>query len=55
MIPKNAFYENQYFSVIGTEGGIFANGEYGHLNVLKDYEVSFFETFSGLRCEVKAI
>lgn len=55
IVPKSAFHGNNYFSVIGTEGGILANGECVNLNVLKDYEVSFYETFAGLRCESKVI
>jgi hypothetical protein len=55
IVPTNAFCGKDFLSVIGTEGRFLANGECRNLSVLKDYEVSFFETSFGLRCESKII
>lgn len=55
IIPLGAFKENEAFSVVGTEGGFLGNGECRNLSVLKNYEISFFETPFGLRCESKII
>jgi hypothetical protein len=55
VVPLNAFGGKEYFSVVGTEGGFLFEGECRNLSVFKNYEVSFYETFFNVRCEVKEI
>ena len=45
----------EHFAVRGTQGGLFFNGECRDLNVLKDYEISFFDTTFGTSCVSKEI
>lgn len=55
IVPLNDFGGQEYFSLIGTEGGFLFMGECRNLSVFKNYEVSFYETFFNVRCEVKEI
>jgi hypothetical protein len=55
IVPSDAFNGYEYFAVTGTEGGIFGNGECRNLSVLKDYELSFYETTFGVGCVSKEI
>ncbi|MBS0271837.1 MAG: hypothetical protein JSR85_04240 [Proteobacteria bacterium] len=50
-IPLDAFRGNEYYAVIGTEGGFLFNGKCRNLNVLKNYEVAFYETSLGVSCK----
>lgn len=45
----------QRFAVRGTEGGFMTTGECRNLNVQNNYEISFFETDLGIRCECKSL
>ncbi|MBY0500527.1 MAG: hypothetical protein K2P93_00810 [Alphaproteobacteria bacterium] len=55
IVPSDAFNGYEYFAVTGTEGGIFGNGECRNLSVLKNYELSFYETTFGVGCVSKEI
>lgn len=45
----------EHFAVVGTQGGLFFNGECRNLNVLKNYEISFFDAAFGISCRSKEI
>jgi hypothetical protein len=55
VVPLSAFNGYEYFAVNGTEGGIFGNGTCRNLNIFKNYEVSFYNTFMGVGCKSREI
>ena len=55
VVPADAFCGNEYFAVVGTEGGFLFNGTCRNLSVLKNYEVSIFNTTFGVSCKSKEI
>ncbi len=55
VVPLSAFNGYEYFAVNGTEGGIFGNGTCRNLNIYKNYELSFYDTFLGVGCKSREI
>ena len=55
VVPLDAFCGNEYFAIVGTEGGILFNGTCRNLSMLKNYEVSFFNTTFGVSCKSREI
>jgi hypothetical protein len=49
------FCGNQYFTVAGTTGGFLFNGRCRNLNVFKNYEIRFLDSFLGIDCISKEI
>ena len=47
--------KNSTCLLVGTEGGIFGNGTCRNLNIYKNYELSFYDTFLGVGCKSREI
>ena len=54
-VPLNAFRGCEYFSIIDVSNGLLGSGKCKNLSILKNYEISFIETFLGTRCQSKEI
>lgn len=55
IIPATAFGSCGYFSIVDMRSGFLGSGKCEHLSVLKNYEVTFFETTFGTSCTVQEI
>lgn len=55
IVPLDAFCGHHYFSMADMVDGFLGSGQCKHLNVYKNYEVTFSETFLGVRCSCKQI
>ena len=55
IVPLDAFRGEEYFGVVGTEGGFLSQGECRNLSVFKNYEVIFEETSLNVSCKCKEI
>ncbi len=55
LVPADAFGGCGSFSIVDMRSGFLGSGKCKHLSVLKNYEVTFFETTLGTCCEAKEI
>lgn len=55
IIPLDEFKGGEYFSILDVSNGFMGESKCQNLNVLKNYEVSFFETTLGTRALCKEI
>jgi len=53
LVPANSFGGCGYFSIADMRSGFLGSGKCKHLSVLKNYEVTFFETTLGTYCEAR--
>lgn len=55
LVPENAFNGEEYFQIVGTDGGLLFNGTCKGLSVFKNYEVYFMDSSFNVNCKSREI